>query len=230
MSGSESSRPVDAALEEPVLMTTHDVAGLESDRPSVGLGRFKLLLLFLVCAAPVVASYLTYYVIKPDLTHSYGTLITPPKEMPALSGVDLQGQVHDLRALRDQWLLISVGPSTCDANCERRLYLQRQIRESMGPEKARVDWVWLRTDAQPVRADLTAALAGAQVFSVAPEALAQWLSPDPDRALADHIYLVDPMGMWMMRFPADVDPKKLRKDLNKVLMASRFWDQEGRQQ
>ncbi len=229
MSGSKSSNHADAGHEEPVLMTTHDVAGLESDRPNVGLGRFKLFLLFLVCAAPVVASYLTYYVIKPDLTRSYGTLITPPKEMPDIRGVDLQGQARDLRALRDQWLLLSVGPSACDAACEHRLYLQRQIRESMGPEKERIDWVWLRTDADAVRPELVPGLAGAQVLSVSAEAVGQWLSPDANHELMDHLYLVDPMGMWMMRFPADVDPKKLRKDLNKVLMASRFWDQEGRQ-
>lgn len=229
MSGSKSSSPVASALDEPVLLTTHDVAGLESDRPNVGSGRLKLFLLFLVCAAPVLASYFTYYVIKPNIANSYGTLITPPVEIPQLVGIGLDGKPRDLGTLRDQWLIVSVGPSACDAACEGRLYVQRQIRESMGPEKGRIDWVWLRTDAQPLRADLLPALTTADVYSVDPQALSQWLKPAQGHALQDHLYLVDPMGMWMMRFPADLDAKQFRKDLNKVLMASRFWDQEGRQ-
>lgn len=229
MSGYKSSHPNADVADEPVLMTTHDVAGLAADRPRVGAGRLKLLLLFLACAAPVIASYFTYYVIQPDLARSYGSLIQPPREMPDVVVHDLQGHTQSLRELRDQWLLVSVGSSACDEACQQRLYLQRQIRESMGPEKARVDWVWLRSDDLPVDPKLLPALASAQVWRVDPEVLSAWLQAAPGHALSDHLYLVDPMGMWMMRFPADPDPKRLRKDLAKVLKASQFWDEEGRQ-
>jgi hypothetical protein len=229
MSGYKSSNPSGDATDEPVLMTTHDVAGLAADRPRVGAGRIKLLLLFLACAAPVIASYFTYYVIQPDLARSYGTLIQPPLELPDVVAHDLQGQAKPLRELRDQWLLVSVGPSACDEACQQRLYMQRQIRESMGPERARVDWVWLISDDQPVAPELLPALANAQVWRVDPEVLSAWLQAAPGQSLSDHLYLVDPMGMWMMRFPAQPDGKKLRADLAKVLKASQFWDEEGRQ-
>lgn len=228
MSGFNSSPPNADAPDQPVLLTTHELGGFGGAGSQVLGGRVKLLLLLLVCAAPVIASYITYYVIKPDLTRSYGSLIQPLREVPDLLAVDLQGRRQSLRALRDQWLLVSVGASACPAACQRRLYLQRQIRESMGAEKARVDWVWLRTDAQPVDAALAPALASAQVWAVDAQALAQWLAPEPGKNLSDHLYLVDPMGMWMMRFPVDADAARVRKDLNRVLMASRFWDQEGR--
>jgi len=209
-------------------MTTHDVPGLHSSAPNAAVGRWKLLFVLLVCAAPVIASYLTYYVIRPNSVSSYGTLIPNQPVIPAVAAVDLDGNTHSLLELRKQWLLISVGPAACDAACEQRLYLQRQIRESMGPEKERMDWVWLITDDAPVRESLLPALAQAMVWRVSADVLNQWLRPDAGHALPDHLYVVDPMGNWMMRFPAEADPKLLRKDLSRLLMASRFWDTEGR--
>ena len=49
--------------------------------------------------------------------------------------------------------------------------------------------------------------------------------------LADHLYLVDPMGNWMMRFPAQLDlaaAAKAKRDLERLLRASSSWDQPGR--
>ena len=59
-------------------------------------------------------------------------------------------------------------------------------------------------------------------------ALAGWLQPASGRALADHLYLVDPHGGWMLRTPAEVDPARLKRDLDKLLRASSAWDQPGR--
>ena len=63
---------------------------------------------------------------------------------------------------------------------------------------------------------------------VDPQALASWLQPAIGQRLEDHLYVVDPIGNWMMRFPADADPKKVKGDLDRLLRASAFWDQAGR--
>src|SRR5260370_31874835 len=57
-------------------------------------GRWMLVLLAAVCAAPVIASYLMYYVIKPaGGTTSYGALIEPQRPIPEHMRVtDEQGQ------------------------------------------------------------------------------------------------------------------------------------------
>ena len=47
----------------------------------------------------------------------------------------------------------------------------------------------------------------------------------------DHLYVVDPMGNFMMRFPANMDVEgasKAKRDLNRLLKASSSWDQAGR--
>ncbi|MFX5578661.1 hypothetical protein ABTD84_19595, partial [Acinetobacter baumannii] len=41
------------------------------------IGRWKMLAVVAVCAAPLIASYLTYYVIKPQSRNNYGALIDP---------------------------------------------------------------------------------------------------------------------------------------------------------
>lgn len=49
--------------------------------------------------------------------------------------------------------------------------------------------------------------------------------------MADHLYVVDPMGNWMMRFPAAMDTAgaaKAKRDLERLLRASSSWDEAGR--
>jgi hypothetical protein len=194
-------------------------------------GRWKMLAVLLVCAAPVIASYLTYYVVRPEGRRNYGELIQPQRTLPDLATATLDGAPAKLPALKGQWLLVSVGGGACEALCQQHLYLQRQLRESVGKEKDRVDWVWLVTDAAPVPPDIAAALQKATVLRVDAPALAQWLEPAAGHALAEHLYLVDPMGNWMMRFPAGMDAAgaaKAKRDLERLLRASSSWDEAGR--
>src|SRR5262245_34908508 len=107
-------------------------------------GRLQMALILLVCAAPVIASYLAVYVLRPQVGEAaYGDLIQPSVGLPDVSGVDLQGQRVPLRSLKGQWLLVAVGPSTCDTACEQRLLMQRQLREMLGRERERLDRVML---------------------------------------------------------------------------------------
>jgi hypothetical protein len=191
--------------------------------------RIKLLLLFLVCAAPVIASYLTYYVVRPEGGRNYGELIDPQRTIPqGMMGVNLAGQSRPLTDLRHQWLLVTVADSPCDALCQKHLYLSRQLREGLAKDKDRLDWVWLHTGAADVPTELRPALATAQVWKVDETELAAWLQPAAGQRLADHLYLVDPMGNWMMRFPVDSHPSKIRKDLERLMRAANSWDQPGR--
>ncbi len=244
MSGSNSSpradaaqsehaaQPASAPRDEPLTLTVYDMPdlGADSARRVVGTraGRWKMLLVLLVCAAPVIASYFTYYVLRPEGRRNYGEIIDPPVAMPALQGQDAHGQTVPLSSLKDQWLFVSVADSACDAQCERHLYLQRQLREGLGKDKDRVDWVWLRTGSAELSETLRKATAQAAVLHIDEAAILSWLQPAAGHQLKDHLYVVDPMGQWMMRFPADADPTRMRRDLERLLRASSFWDQAGR--
>lgn len=222
--------------QDPVGLTVYDlpspVQAAVEDGSRTRAGRIRMLLVMAVCAAPILFSYLTYYVIRPQSTSSFGQLIEPQKEIPAITVTDLNGQGIALQSLRGQWLLVMVADGACDDACERMLYVQRQLHKSLGREKDKVDRVWLVTDQAPVKEALVQALQGATVLRADSQALAQWLSPADGRELKDHFYLVDPMGRWMMRFPPKQEgieaAAKIKRDLERLLRAANSWDQAGR--
>ncbi|MBK6005093.1 hypothetical protein JJB11_03225 [Ramlibacter ginsenosidimutans] len=237
MSGSNSSSPAakSGVLDQPLGLTVYSLPlpqeAAVADEQRTRTGRWKMLLVAVMCAAPVVASYLAYYVLRPAAHNSYGELIEPQRPIPSIRGTTLDGKSVALPSLEGQWLLVSVAGGACDAQCERHLYLQRQLREGLGKDKDRIDWVWLVTDDAPVRPQLKAALHDAIVLRVDPAQLAQWLAPPHGGQLANHLYMVDPMGHWMMRFPRGDDvasAAKIRKDLERLMRASAGWDQPGR--
>jgi hypothetical protein len=64
------------------------------------------------------------------------------------------------------------------------------------------------------------------------KAIGEWLKPQPTQALGNHIYIVDPLGNWMMRLPPITDlsvASKAKRDLERLMRASSFWDTAGRQ-
>lgn len=237
MSGTNSSAPGSAAARraEGFGLTVHSLPEPAlADVQRTRLGRIKMLLVLLVCAAPVIASYFTYFVIRPEGRTNYSELIVPSRPLPSASELplaDLQGRAVTPASLQGQWLLVVVAGGNCDGGCEKALFLQRQLRETLGKDKDRVDKLWLVTDAQPVRPEVLQAIGAgtpATVLRVPREALARWLAPAQGARLEQHIYLVDPMGQWMMRAPVDPDPAKLKRDVERLLRASASWDRPGR--
>jgi len=234
MSGSNSSVPGSGATPEPLLFTVHSMPSpaLDDIARRTASGRLKMFLVLAICAAPVIASYLTYFVIRPQARTNYSELITPTVAVPGdLPLTTLSGQPVPPLSLKGQWLMVVVADGVCDPACEKRLYIQRQLHESLGAEKGRVDKVWLITDDNPPRPELMTAIDQGQpptVLRVSREALAHWLVPATGHRLDEHIYVVDPMGQWMMRVPAEPDPAKLKRDIDRLLRASSTWDTAGR--
>jgi hypothetical protein len=233
MSGSSSSNPAEPAAPESLQLVVHSMPRIDlRAEPRTTRGRLKLVFVLLVCAAPVIASYVAYYLIRPEGRSNYAALVEPARQMPDnLPLHDLQGAAVAPRSLHGQWLLVAVGPSACEGPCEKRLYAQRQLREMTGRERDRIDKLWLVTDAGPIRPRLQAALGAApatRVLRVPAADLAQWLEPAPGESLDAHLYLVDPMGRWMMRAPVELDPGRFKRDLERLLRASASWDTPGR--
>lgn len=237
MSGSNSSAPGSGAVESgsPVGLTVHSMPApvLADDLTRrTTHGRRMMLAVLLVCAAPVIASYFTYFVIRPEGRTNYGELIEPLRPVPAdLPLVDLAGEPVAAASLKGQWLLVVVAGGACNAACERSLWVQRQLRETLGREKDRIDKVWLIPDGVPPRPKTLQAVStntDIKVLQARADALEQWLQPTKGHALTEHMYVVDPLGNWMMRVPPDADPARLKRDIEKLLRASAGWDKPGR--
>jgi hypothetical protein len=220
------------SLDEPLSLAVHGLPDpgdmLQQRRRS---GRWKMLAVLLVCAAPVLASYFTYYVLRPTQQRSFGELIADQPGLPAVQGQTLDGRSVDLQSLKGQWLLLSTGSGACAERCQDNLYLQRQLREALGREKDRLDWVWLVSDGRPVPETILPALDQATALRVPTAAIEGWLRPQAGHALDEHLYVVDPQGHWMMRFPAAMDKAaagRAKRDLERLLRASASWDEAGR--
>lgn len=233
MSGSKSSVPAGAAEarseDRPLSFTVHSMpaSGVDEVARRTVSGRVKMLLVLLVCAAPVIASYLTYFVIRPEGRTNYSTLVLPQVPVPGdLALTDLQGVPVASASLRDKWLLVVVAGGACDAACEKNLWIVRQLREAVGREKDRIEKVWIVDDLAPVRAEAVAGLSqggGARVLRAPAPEVAAWLKPDAGHRAVDHVFVVDPMGMWMMRTPPSPDASRFKRDLERLLRASASW-------
>ncbi len=229
---SDSQAPDDL---KPIGLTVYDLPSQTSSSLSESSrtrgGRMYMMLVLLACAAPVLLSYLTYYVIRPEGRVHHGDLIEPQRTLPAWSAKDLQDKDVPLSTLKGQWLLVAVASGECDDKCERLLFVQRQLHKLLNKESDRLDRIWLLTDQAVPPQKLLTAIEGATVLRVSPESLAQWLAPANGRALGEHLYLIDPMGNWMMRFNYPEDAKTvvdMKRDLERLMRASVSWDKPGR--
>lgn len=167
--------------------------------------RLKLVGILLACAAPFVLGWAAWYFgWGTGSRGNYGELIAPRTLSAPPFG-----------ELRGKWVLVTFDAAACDAYCEKKLYYMRQLRKAQGKDEARVERLWLVTDRGAPRPELAAAIEGTRIAPVAESA--QGFPGDP----TDHIYLVDPLGNLMLRFPRDPDPSKMLKDLQRLLKYSR---------
>lgn len=177
--------------------------------------RRTLLLIALVCIAPVVASYSAYYWFPREKQVNYGELL-PTRPAPEIEGMTPDGRSFHVADLRGKWALAVAAPAACDASCVQALYATRQARTIQGREMDRIQRVWFVTDDGAPGAALLAEHPDLAVVRVAPGALAAW-GAGPDR-----IYLLDPLGNLVLAYPRDPDIKRTGKDLTRLLQASRI--------
>lgn len=172
-------------------------------------GRWTLFALIAVTIAPVLASYLAYYVWKPSGGKTYGELLAV-QPVPAFKLATLDGQPASLADLKGKWLLVMSDSGACAQSCLDTLHALRQFRVAQGKEMDRVERLWLLTDAaQPSAAALQQA-DGAKLLR------AQAAIPLP-ASQADSFYLIDPLGNQVMRYPRSAEPGKVIKELTRLL-------------
>ena len=187
-------------------------------------GRWMLWLVLLVCASPMIASYFTYYVIKPEKRNNYGTLIDQRAHpVPAMATTTLDGRPQALEQFKGKWVMLMVGSGACPDVCQKQLFALRQLRLMQGKEADRIERVWLITDQEPLDTLIIREYDGTHMLRADAATVTQWLPVDNGTTPADHIYLIDPLGHLMMRFPKDPqlqEVRKVYKDIYKLLKAS----------
>lgn len=182
-----------------------------------------ILLVAAVCIAPFVASFTLYYFWQPAGRINYGELVEGailPAGVLAPAQTDAGSKPFDFALVRGKWVYVTVDSGTCDAYCQNKLWKMRQVRLTQGKALERIERVWLVDDASGVAASVVKEYAGTWIARVQGEAILQAL-PYRD-ARRDHIYLVDPLGNVVLRYPRDADPSRMKKDLARLLRVSRI--------
>lgn len=181
--------------------------------------RSKFLLLIGIFVMPVVAAYMAYFGLRPSGHTNYGELIqvTP---LQHTAGTTYDGALLNIQALRGKWIMVHVGPSACDAACAQQLYLMRQTRLVLGKDQSRIERLWVLTDAGVVDPALAREHPGLNLWRPAEAAFVGQFPAT--QSSAEHIYLVDPLGNLMLRFPAQPDARRMMKDLKLLLKASQI--------
>lgn len=191
-----------------------------------------LILVLLLCLAPVVAAFIVYYIpeLQPEGSTNYGTLVDPQRPLPQSSTLQLttlDGKPFDVNELRGQWVLVTADGGACPESCAKKLFIMRNTHAMLGKNVKRASRVWFVTDDAAVPQAVLDAYQGTLILRAKPAELdnflaGQDLTTGKDPQLLDPIWVIDPLGNLMMQYPKDPDPLKVRKDLGKLLHNSQI--------
>lgn len=191
-----------------------------SDETALRAARLKLLLVVLIFAAPVVLAYVLYYAFPsaaPGGRTNKGELLVPAQPMPepALAGKDKKP------LFRGQWTLLVVAPDGCGERCRARLVDTRKVRALLHEDSPRVQRVLVTGEpraqrlAQSKQSGLLVRRGGAVLTKFFRKAGPEAVGPGV-------IYLIDPLGNWVLYYPAGRDATALLNDLKHLLKLSRI--------
>lgn len=196
-----------------------------TSNPDAGKRRSKRLvpaLMALLFFGPLAIAILMYYVggeqWQPSGSVAHGILLPQPRTLPIGVMVLADGATADFSG---KWSLLYVGRGDCDDACKEALYRTRQVRRALGKEMSRVQRFFIATGGTPNTGFLAADHPGILVLT---EGLAS-----RDAVLADlgtfaegDVFIADPLGNVVLRFPAGTSMKDMHQDLQLLLKASQI--------
>lgn len=180
--------------------------------------RAKLVALAALFVAPIVASVVAYTLVEPRATGNYGELLLPPAQVTSQRLEAPGGRAFAFRELAGRWVMVVSDSGECDAGCREKLAAMRQVRLALGREGSRVERVFVVDDLKRPAASALEEFPGMRL-ALTPTGLTLPAGAGNDRA---HVYLVDPLGNVMMRWPAGADRKRMLGDMKRLLKASQI--------
>lgn len=205
------------------------------------------MVLLLIAGIPVTmilaATWLWYFVVEGDLnlvgtlgTANQGTLVQPPRQLDEGGLLDQGGRVFRYADLEPRWTMLVPVSGSCDADCEQRLYLTRQIHVAIGKDFNRLRRFYVSSS--PL-AESSLDVSSLSDQRPAPVGLEEFLETEHrglkplvlegetlGRLFPEYLenpstwYLVDPAGWIMMSYNEQVSYKDVISDLKFLLKNS----------
>ena len=190
--------------------------------------RRTLIALWVLFLAPPVLAALWFFfgdARTPDETTNRGELIHPARHIQWPVALDHRGAALPDNRFAHLWTLAYVGDPACDADCQRQLWVMRQVRAAQNQHADRVGAMFITLDGGTPK-DFAQWRQGFRALRLervrdAAAILDQFrVGDEPDAQVKGRIYLIDPLGNLMMRYRPDQDPSDIRKDVKKLLKIS----------
>ncbi|MGU9951084.1 MAG: hypothetical protein ACNYPH_02000 [Gammaproteobacteria bacterium WSBS_2016_MAG_OTU1] len=189
--------------------------------------RLPLILILLIGIMAPLASTLLFYFAPPQNNTAAGELLNA-------TAAPKQWNLDD-----GKWTLLYASDNTCGTACQQRLCQMRQLRLMLPGSYFRLRRAWLTSENTTDNIqDLTATNDCGETRAAAFSEDAKEVNigegvikiigdlntlPAPRDKLSreDYLYLTDPDGFLIMRFPPEVDAYSIRGDLKKLLKISK---------
>ncbi len=182
-------------------------------------GRLTLILIILLLGSPVIIATVFYFMGYKPANMNYGDLL----EVQELKGDgihQIDNTIFSMKDLHGKWVMITIDSGECDEACQSKLFYIRQTRIIQNTEKDRVEQLWLIDDNKTVADELLEEYKGTLFINAKDSELIKAIETEEEHR--KHIYLVDFMGNLMMRFPEELDPKKMSADIKRLLDVSQL--------
>lgn len=180
--------------------------------------RRKFLLLLVVMCTPVIISYALYFMDYRPQSKNYGDLI-PIVKISGKGTNIADNTILRMKDLHGKWVLVTVDSGDCNEACKNKLYYMRQVRTVQGKEKHRIERLWLINNSVKPSAELMKEYEGTYFVNADSEIL-DFIETKEEQT--KHIYLIDPIGNLMMRFPENVNGTKMGHDIKRLLHVSQL--------
>lgn len=211
------------------MMEKMNVRSISSDPavpPAPWRQRLVLLAIIACFALPLAAAWLSVGHWRPDGSVQHGELLHPARPLELRFDPASEADANGVERLRGRWVLAYVGSAdACDARCRTGLYDMRQVRLALGKDIDRIKTLLL-LDARPApewRQWLSAEHAATVVGVTDDAQRTALLSAFPQAGRAgDWVYLLDPLGNLLMRYPVEAEPSGILKDLKRLLKWSKI--------
>ena len=184
-------------------------------------GRLVLLLIAgIFFGGMLIAGILRFSGWQPKGSNVHGEMLEPLVDLRERAPVLLDGGTYDWNPPARTWRLLVAPPADCGAACDKLAEDLDKVWRLMGRRADRVDILWACPDA-----------ACAVPAPLAADRTLRRLRPDPawraelprvdvqveGGAQGVPVYIVDPNGFVILRYPPGADPGGLRADLAKLL-------------
>ena len=191
-------------------MTTTTIPSLSTGKPA----RYTLPLLVATFVLPFLAGtglFLSGW--RPEKFGNHGNLIQPPRPMPESGLLRTDGQPLPSANLRGKWLLVLSVEGGCAAPCLESLQQMTQVHRALNKEQDRLRRVLITSEGSPTPAQIPPDLVAVTIDAQAQTA---WSNAFVD----DGLFIADPMGNVIMRYPDPTATRGVLKDLERLLKYS----------